>query len=251
MKHNRVCSGFTLEKGFTLIELAVVLVIVGILLGGFIGTFAARVDTTRVHNTEKEMEEIKQVLMAYAFTQTPPHLPCPDVDDPPDGIENRSTVTPFQCKLSPTGKMGVVPWLTLGLAYDDSWGMRYSYWAGVNYSKGTGFNLSTDNSGLATIETRVGNTKENMVINAVAVILSHGKNGYGGIDSNDNTRAFPAAGTFVDEQGNIDVDTDSDFMSRPPTDQQAATVGGEFDDIITWINSYELKAKMVETGVLP
>jgi len=237
------------QIGFTLVEMAVVLVIVGLLVGSFIGTLAGRIETTRIHNTEKEMEEIKRVLMAYAFTQTPPYLPCPDTDAFPDGMEDRNGFT-GQCIPSLAGNMGVLPWVTLGLAYDDAWGMRYSYWADVNYTVNTGFNLTTDDTvGAATIETRVSDTKEDMVTNAVAVILSHGKNGYGGIDTNDNARAFPAAGTFVDEQENTDVDTT--FMSRPLTGQQAATVGGEFDDILTWINSYELKAKMVETGVLP
>ena len=40
-------------------------------------------------------------------------------------------------------------------------------------------------------------------------------------------------------------------MSRTPTEEGAAATGGIFDDILVWINSYELKAKMVDVGVLP
>ena len=44
------------QSGFTLVEIAVVLVLVGLLVGSFIGTFANRVDTTRRDNTIKELE---------------------------------------------------------------------------------------------------------------------------------------------------------------------------------------------------
>ena len=40
-------------------------------------------------------------------------------------------------------------------------------------------------------------------------------------------------------------------MSHYVTDEGVAAAGGAFDDILVWINSYELKAKMVETGALP
>ncbi len=119
------------QKGFTLIEIAVVLVIVGLLVGSFIGTFASRVDTTRRDDTKKELEEIKQVLMAYAFTNTNGGvlaLPCPDVTVPPDGVGDDGAGG--FC----TSSVGVLPWVDLGMGMEDSWGNRYNYWVDANFS---------------------------------------------------------------------------------------------------------------------
>ena len=55
--------------------------------------------------------------------------------------------------------------------------------------------------------------------------------------------------------GNVDEiennDANSAFISRAPTDAGAATAGGEFDDIVFWLSDYEIKARMVEAGLLP
>ena len=97
------------EKGFTLIELAVVLVIVGILIGSFIGTFVSRIETTRRNNVQDDLEVIKQALMAYAFTNDPPYLPCPDRTAVPDGVEDRIGTNCLAIMLPGTGSSGVLP----------------------------------------------------------------------------------------------------------------------------------------------
>ena len=237
------------QSGFTLIEIAVVMVIVGILLGGFIGTFSERIDTTRYIETEKQLEEIKQVLMAYAFTKSPPYLPCPDTASPPTGLE--ATRVGGACPAT----AGILPWRTLGLGHEDSWGAHYGYWVSPVYSADTGFLLGAADAGggNTAIETRVGNANINIVTNGVAVIFSYGKNGLGAVGVDGVDRApLPATGNGHDDE--IENDNgDLLFMSHPPVkeDAPAALVGGVFDDILIWINSYEIKAKMVETGVLP
>jgi len=231
-------------SGFTLIEIAVVLVIIGILIGSFIGTFAERIDTTRRDNTIKELDEIKTVLLAFAFSQAPPYLPCPDTDVPPDGEENRGGGV---C----TAATGFLPWITIGAGYADAWDNRYRYWVNTDYANNAGFLITTNDANSATVETRVGNNNIDLLENAVAVIYSHGKNGLGGISVDDvNRDALPAVGTGYDDE-NENADADDKFMSRLLTKEGAAVAGGIFDDIVTWINSYELKAKMVEAGKLP
>ncbi len=231
------------QYGFTLIEIAVVLVIVGILVGSFIGTFADRIDTTRRDNTKNNLDEIKTMLIAYAFSQpAAPYLPCPDTDIPPDGQENRGGGV---C----VAATGLLPWVTIGAGYVDAWDTRYRYWVNTDYANSAGFLLTTDDVNSATVETRVGNNNTPLLNNAVAVIYSHGKNGLGGIGSNNiNRAALPAVG-YDDENENFDGD--NLFMSRSLTKEGAAVNGGIFDDIVIWVNSYELKAKMVEVGKLP
>ncbi len=223
------------QAGFTLIELAVVLVIVGLLAGSFIGAFAERIDATRRDNTQKELEEVKNVLLAYAFSQAIPRLPCPDTDDPPDGEEN--------CPAAAV--VGVLPWKDLGIGYADAWDNRYRYWVNPDFSSAAGFQLATNNNNSATVRTRVGDDGKVLLDNAVAVVFSTGKNGLGGITVNDQLIVAPAAGS--DEDDNLNAN----FMSRTHTEEGAAVAGGAFDDILVWINIYEIKSKMVEVGKLP
>jgi prepilin-type N-terminal cleavage/methylation domain-containing protein len=231
------------EAGFTLIEIAVVLVIVGLLVGSFIGTFANRIDDTRRDNTKKELDKIKRVLMAYAYTRSPPHLPCPDTDDPPDGLENRAA---GNCSAT-----GYLPWRELGVGYADVWDNRYRYWVNTDYANNIGFDLATSDASSGTVNTRIGVPKQEILDNAVAVVFSYGKNMLGGKSVDGIDRAIiPAGGTHFDELENDD--NDIHFISRPPREEGASAMnGGFYDDITVWISSYELKAKMVETGVLP
>lgn len=235
------------QVGFTLVEIAVVLVIVGLLVGSFIGTFADRIDSTRRGNTQTELEEIKNVLIAYAYSQPLPFLPCPDTDVPPDGLENR---TAGICD----APGGVLPWVDLGVGNEDAWGIRYSYWVSTNYSANTGFLLAAPdrlplNNGNATVTTKVGNAVQVVVQNGAAVVFSRGKNRLGGISvAGINQSVIPALG-HADENENSDLD--AFFIWRAPTEEGAAAAGGIFDDVVVWINSYELKAAMVQTGVLP
>lgn len=233
------------EKGFTLVEIAVVLVIVGLLVGSFIGTFAERIETTRRDNTNQELSEIKQVLMAYVYTNSPLFLPCPDTDMPPNGLENRNVGG--DCAAG--NAVGSLPWFNLGMAHADAWNTRYSYWVNPDYSINTGFNMTTGEVNSAQINTRINNNAIAIVPNAVAVIFSRGKNGFGGVSVEGvNRNPIPPVG-HDDELENADAN--ATFMSRYVTDEGVAAAGGAFDDILVWINSYELKAKMVETGALP
>ena len=239
---------FERQSGFTLIEIAVVLVIVGILVGSFIETFANRIETTRISQTEEELQDIKQALMAYAYARPAPntYLPCPDTDG--DGVENRLPGGDCSAGLA----IGTLPWRDLGFAREDAWATRYSYWVNLDFSRPAGFDLTTDNNiNSAQIQTRINDNPVTIAVNAVAIVFSHGKNGLGGVSSEGvNRPALPALGNgFDDEIEN--QNGDNVFMSRYRTEEGVATAGGAFDDILIWINAFELKAKMVEAGVLP
>lgn len=238
--------GKTRQTGFTLIEIAVVLVIVGVLVGSFIGTLSSRIDTTQRDSTYTELQEIKKVLLAYAFSRgAVAYLPCPDVSVPPDGVEDRTDGV--NCDAA--GAIGTLPWRDLGLAEADVWGSYYRYWVSDNYAVNTGFALTTVDvgGGNATIQTRRNDASVTIVSNAAAVVFSHGKNSFGATSMEGVVQpAIPAAG-YDDENENTDADLT--FVSRAPTDAGAAAAGGVFDDILIWVNSYELKAKMIEVGI--
>ncbi len=233
------------QKGFSLIELAVVLVIIGTLIGSFIGTLGSRIDTSRRNDTRDQLEEIKIALYGFAMSQVNPRLPCPDADN--DGVED---LVGGVCATLTT--RGGLPWQTLGIPRGDVWGSNFSYWANSLYSStAANFTVTTDGSGAGRIVTTVdlgGNTISN---NVAAVIFSHGKNQYGSTDVAGFARpAVPVGGAYNDERENQDVDAAAPviFVTRSITDENAAVV---FDDIIIWISEFELKGKMVQAGALP
>ena len=247
-------------KGFTLIELAVVLVIVGIVLGSFIGTLTSRIDITKKSDAIEELEQIKQSMMAYAFVNG--YFPCPDCDVGAcpdgivgDGVADYDDVANFRC--SKNEAAGNVPWVTLGLGRSDPWSNHYRYAVQNEYADlNNAFTLdgATGPPGSASIQEpdfiadATGATPHSLADNVVAIIFSHGKNGYGAISEDNLARAaIPAAN--IDELEN--TDGDGDYYMRPETLVDAAIAGKEFDDILIWISEYELKAKMVEAGKLP
>lgn len=252
------------NHGFTLIELAIVLVIIGVLLGSFLSTFGARIDNTRRAETLDELEVVKQAILGYVYAKSTvdgPYLPCPDCRTfvcqggtaANDGKEDRKTLVAELGRCSVENNVGNLPWITLGLAAGDGWDNRYKYWVDPMFSRtGQGgavpwderFDLGDGAAG--TVNTRVSGVTGALANNVVAVIYSLGKNSLGGVSVYNVAQPnIPAAN--LDERENADAD--GLFVSRPPT--EAGATGGEFDDIVVWISEYELKAKLVEAGVLP
>jgi len=79
-------------RGFTLVELAIVLVIVTLLAGGMMMSLSSQMDQRARTETEQKLQEIREALIGYAASHIAadgkPYLPCPDMDN--DGFENRA-----------------------------------------------------------------------------------------------------------------------------------------------------------------
>lgn len=205
------------SRGFTLVEMAMVLVIVGLLVGSLLGPLSVQVENSQRKETEKVLEEIKEALMGYALVYG--RLPCPDTDN--DGIENAPCTSPAY---------GGLPWQQLGIGNRDSWGQSYHY--GVDIAFTTIFSLATTGS-LKVCDTTPCNssTSNSLADNLPAVIFSTGKR-------------FTAAS--ADEQENMDG-TDNFYIYHTYNDAP----GNEFDDLVTWISPHILFNRMVSAGRLP
>ena len=247
------------QHGFTLIELAIVLVIIGVLVGSFLGTLGTRIDTTRRAETREDLEIIKKALLGYAYSSGGPFLPCPcetdcDVnpDFPPPTEPGQEDRTGTSCSADVTdGYLGYLPWGTLGLKPGDQWNTLYRYWVDPDFSNNaiaSVFDLSDTGNGEIRTRSSNGGTTPLVAGNVVAIIFTHGKNTYGGVSVDGVSRPAIPAGN-VDEANN--ADTNSEFIDRIPTEAGATTPGGEIDDIVVWISDYELKARMVEARILP
>lgn len=115
------------EGGFSLIEMAVVVVIMGLLLGGLLGPLAAQQDAQKTAETRRLLEEVREGLLGFAAVQG--RLPCPDHLADGDGLEDprEDGADPPEdgCRGGEYG--GWVPWATLGVTPRDAWGRRLRY----------------------------------------------------------------------------------------------------------------------------
>lgn len=258
-------------KGFTLIEIAIVLVIVGLLLGGLLMPLAAQVEAQRRTETEKTLEQIKEAMIGFA--QVNGRLPCPADPATPAGVAGAGSerVPVLVTTVCTGGVYGVVPWATLGVSEVDAWGRRFTYRVTSLFSDA--INASPQTTGCATIPTNAsfalcsdgdmlitnGNALGNVTLAATipAAIVSHGKNGRGAFLPTGQQMTCPAIPIPPpvlpppDEVENAICpgDTAALFISHGQT--SASAPGGEFDDLVTWIVPAVLKSRMVAAGRLP
>ena len=133
--------------GFTLVEMTVVLVIIGLLLAGLLVPLREGVKQERRTNTEEDLKTIEQAL--YGFAVSNGRLPCPDCRNAADGNcaalvapnairdgqEDFDPASPNDCAADPVpgagnaGNIaeGNIPWATLGIPSDDEWDTWFRY----------------------------------------------------------------------------------------------------------------------------
>ncbi|MCW8830177.1 MAG: type II secretion system GspH family protein [Gammaproteobacteria bacterium] len=257
---------FNHQHGFTLVELAIVLVIIGVLLGGFIGTLSSRIETTKRANTQQQMEEIKDAILGFAAANK--RLPCPATTTS-DGDSNPDDGA---C----VWEHGFVPGRTLGLegSYNrdnlllDTWGnpIRYS----VTNSDGDSF-TTTDGMKITTMISLdpdyficdgsstsgtgcVGSTT--IANNIPFILLSLGEDGNEFVtavaatsDQEENSGELVVAANTAGENIAYTVGNNQIFVKKDYSSIDSSA--GKFDDLIVWVSPYILYSRMIEAGNLP
>jgi len=157
------------NHGFTLVEMAIVLVVLGLTASFLIAPLAMRFEASRRHATENMLDDITEALIGFALVHG--RLPCPSIEadplNPAYGLEQ----TP-PCSLNVPGTL---PWRTLGLPAHDSWAGRWHYRPDKNFVEGT-ISLSTLPSGQIQIKDHDGNLVSTSDSRVVAVVFSTGPN---------------------------------------------------------------------------
>lgn len=231
-------------SGFSLVEMAVVLVILALVMGGLFVPISAQMDQRNFSNTRKSLDVASDALVGYAMANK--HLPCPDKtaganngvnDNPNDGVEDFDAAT-GSCIV----QEGSLPGATLGILTTDAWGRQLIYRVSAVFSR----RPPLPTFGLASVgNIRICNQAAcnvpRLTDTAVAVVISRGKN-------QGNCSTAPSPPACPDERENDDA-ADNDFVSHEVT--ATASANGEFDDLVVWMSANTLFNRMVAAGQLP
>lgn len=195
------------NRGFSLIELALVVLLISIMLTMGLAVFSAQLDSAAFSATQQKQEFIKDALTAYLRANK--RLPCPEITGLPGsansltGRESRTNGTPPDPAFPCSSYVGTIPWLDLGLGKDialDGYGNFITYFVSsavadddpdwtrtVNLAaipSVTGFSVGSPGRFAITHngqDTRIDHIGNPLPALAAVVLVSHGKNSYGAI----------------------------------------------------------------------
>lgn len=253
-------------RGFTLTELAVVLTIVALLIGGLLVTLSAQYEARQFIETRDRVALAQEALIGFALRNG--RLPCPAVAAGALAYRDGSTTQ----RVDGTGEEGFVsgqgaangqcftshgllPALTLGLNTSDAQGFVLDPWGTPLFYSVTAWNSNafTKTGGVASAGITALNPTFRLCSAAAcgagqvltstntvpAVIFSAGRN---------RRSNLPGADAPVDADEIENFDGDNDFVSHEP--RPAGAGGGEFDDVVTWLSINVLVNRMVAAGAL-
>lgn len=231
------------ESGFTLLEMAIVIIIGGILLS-FLGTaLLAYLKQNRIETTEFRIAKIQEALTQYLSVNG--HYPCVadrtlGADDAQfgrmvsatcDGAGSFSGTTLATGRAGIRVRIGAVPTRTLNLPDEmiaDAWGRKFTY--AVTGPQATNLNYTADGGAISVID-GAGNSLVSPDDTAHYVVISHGETGDGGfplIAATLPSVPCPNGGTLDGE--NCDHLSTPDAVFRSTLVTSDANLANFFDD---------------------
>jgi prepilin-type N-terminal cleavage/methylation domain-containing protein len=255
-------------RGFTLAELAIVVAVIALLLGGLTLTLSTQTELRRISDTQRTLELVKDALIGFAMTRG--RFPCPA--NPTEG-PGATNLGKERAVCTSTDQYGALPWVTLGVPETDAWGRRFSYRVSSDFADQDSISVGgcppppppneypTKSSfmlcsqGNIRVQTRNPNrTLQTLADTLPVIVISHGANGF---------RAYQPDGTQLpappgeDEAANANPAL-VNFIVREVNrgapgchDATAGTPLCEFDDLVSWVPLPVLMNRMVASGKLP
>lgn len=230
------------QHGFSLTELAIALLIIGLLTGGLMATLSTQIEQRYFDETQRRLQAAREALLAFAIANG--RLPCPAApnatgDEAPAG---GGVCTNWYNGFLPARSIGFQPTDAQGYGLDAySNRIRYAVSSGVVAVSGTCANAShfTNAGNLRLNGASCRPSDLDLCINAACTarvasqntvaftVFSTGKNG---------TAANPG-----DEAEN--TDNDARFVLRTP--------GPDYDDMLLIVPAAVVHSRLLAAGILP
>lgn len=253
----------TRQSGFTLVELAIVILIMGLIVGGLAMPLSVQLENGRVRETRDLLSDTEAAIHGYALVNG--HLPCPATPSS-NGL---SAVAGGGCVV----QHGFVPASSLGIAgprNDDN--LLLDAWANPLRYSVTASDIDVDGNwdftapgelrdvtmpllapGLVVCATATGSTPTSCADPSVTlsnaaplVLFSMGKDwsSFAGADQQENVGANLGGGP---SGTNYPVAADRVSVHR----RRSEAPGNAFDDIVLWSSSAMLYQRLLAGGQLP
>ncbi len=263
-------------RGFSLVELAVVMAATAFLVSGLIFTLSVQTEQRNFEDTRRRLEQARELILAFAITNG--RLPCPArsaATDAPvtvagDEVVTTATgcigneITDYYGGTSGVTILGLLPARSIGYQQVDSAGFAVDAWGNrLRYA-------------VANLTTPAGPCPRPHFVNAVKLkengiscqpndlLVCKSATGISGTDCGSAANQImttslvvaiiystgkngAGAANGIDEAANLNGDRI--FVYHTPT--PVGTANGEFDDQFTWITVGELYGKLIAAGVLP
>ncbi len=276
------------QSGFTLIEIAIVLIIVSVLLGYTLAMFPIQRELRQYRSADAEMDEIIDALISYA--QVNGRLPCPDTSgdinalDPLttgvgviDGIEDtEDLIVNATGAAAPDGLVdtckaffGFLPARTLGMdgifnangLLQDPWGGAYGY-AISNVDTGAAFGVDLISPDGIREEGLDNVTPDLFICDDSTAVGNHTNCNPAtiGDDVVGNVAAVVislgksfdlGAGSSNIQRENFDDFHDGQNDKVYIKSTHSTVANAEYDDIVKWLSLNKLISKMIEADQLP
>jgi prepilin-type N-terminal cleavage/methylation domain-containing protein len=262
--------------GFTLIEMAVVVVVIGLLLGGLLIPLTRQIEQRKISDTQQRLARIHDALIAFAIAQG--RFPCPADGSPgSNGVEAfvvGGSAADGRCA-NPTGFgsfNGYLPGATLALNNVDGQGYALDAWGlqqnriryaitdqtvnGVQHAFTKSGGMSA--AGMQALSNS-SNTYLYVCVSATGITntacsniapptpdpnaLARGDAVFVILSLGSNAATSSPGGP--DEQENLSIYPR--FVSRVASNQS----GNEYDDLVLWGSRYTVIGRLVSAGQLP
>lgn len=227
-----------IAAGFTLIEMAIVIVVIGLLLSGGLLAVSPIIQQSKITETRAKMTRVEAALTVYLIQNS--CLPCPATGnlastDANAGRAGHGATTYYStgCAAGACIASGVVPWVNLGLSEDDvsdGFNNRFTYDVTADMVDTT----TTDNirvnstypTGSLTVEVTSGGTV--LTSTGAYVLVSHGNDG---ADAFALTSGATRADSFNSTNQNENSDADDTYVQATQNPIRDNTY---FDDIVAY-----------------
>lgn len=229
-----------LIKGFSLVELAIVLIVVSLLLVALMGPLAAQQEQKAIMDTKRQMDEAKEAL--FGFLVSNGRLPCPADPALDTGNVNAGLERAGGCA-TVANSIGVLPWRALGLRETDAWTHRYTYRVAAVFANVT---PAITLASVGDIDVRTDAAATTSIVNATevtALLVSHGRHAEG---------AWTTNGVKITDSADADEAENSNGDQRFVDHSNTAVVpNSPYDDLVMWIPRNLVFNKLIVAGRLP